>query len=247
MNQRAKGHRFWEIDTLRGIAIILMIYFHFLYDLNLFGVTNLSLYTGFFLFLAYGTASIFIILFGISLTIKFNRLKKISQSTSFVINFLIRGIKILILGFIITFITYLYIPNRYVIFGILQFIGLSLIISYPFLKLQKSNVILGVSLILLGVFLRMFTVKFWWGLPIGFIPTEFSSVDYFPLIPWFGIVLLGIAIGNTLYKDRKRKYRLNDYSKRFPIPFLCFLGRNSLIIYFFHQPILFGVIYLFLL
>jgi uncharacterized membrane protein len=247
MKQSVKDHRFWEIDTLRGIAIILMIYFHFLYDLNLFGVTNLSLYTGFFLFLAYGTASIFVLLFGISLTLKFNSLKKTSQSTSIVLNFLFRGIKILILGFIITFITYLYIPDRFVIFGILHFIGLSLFISYPFLILQKSNVILGVSLIVLGVFLRMFTVKFWWGLPIGFIPTGFSSVDYFPLIPWFGIVLLGIAIGNIFYKDRKRRYRLNNYSTRFPIPFLCFLGRNSLIIYFFHQPILFGMIYLFLL
>ena len=239
-------HRLWEIDFLRGIAIVVMICFHFLYDLNLFGITHLSLYSGFFFFLAYGTASLFIILFGISLTMKFSQLKKSHQPRSIYLSNVIRGIKIFALGLIITLVTFWYIPNRFIVFGILHFIGLSLMISYPFLSYKLRNVFIGLVFILIGYYLRIFSFDFSWGLPIGFIPQGFSTVDYFPFFPWFGVVLIGIAIGNIVYWNGERRYLLRDYSNRFPIPLFCFLGRNSLIIYFLHQPVLLGLIYLFL-
>ena len=38
--------RFWEIDFARGLAVIGMIIFHALWQLNYFGYTTLSLYSG---------------------------------------------------------------------------------------------------------------------------------------------------------------------------------------------------------
>ena len=35
--------------------------------------------------------------------------------------------------------------------------------------------------------------------PLGITPTYYPAVDYFPLIPWFGVVLLGIWFGNWFY------------------------------------------------
>jgi len=220
-----------------------MICFHFLYDLNFFGIITVSLYTGIFFYLAYGTASLFILLFGVSLTLKYQHLQsKSTTKNPLPLIFIYRGVKIFFLGLIITFVTYLLIPDRFIIFGILHFIGIALLISYPFLRHVKENIVLGVIIIIFGWVIRQIGVDFSWGLPIGFIPYGFSTVDYFPLFPWFGVVLLGIALGNTIYKNGKRQFHLSKKWLQCPVPLFCFLGRNSLIIYFFHQPILFALI-----
>ena len=224
-----------------------MICFHFLYDLNFFGIINISLYTGVFFYLAYGTASLFILLFGLSLTLKYQQMQSMSTTSKTIpLYFIYRGMKIFFLGLIITIVTYVLIPDRFIIFGILHFIGMALLICYPFLKMVKENIVLGVLIIIFGWVIRQTGVDFSWGLAFGFIPYGFSTVDYFPLFPWFGVALLGIALGNMIYKNGKRQFHLSKKWSQCPIPLFCFLGRNSLIIYFFHQPILFGMIYILL-
>jgi uncharacterized membrane protein len=32
--------RFWEVDILRGMAVVMMVIYHFMYDLYFFQVTN---------------------------------------------------------------------------------------------------------------------------------------------------------------------------------------------------------------
>jgi uncharacterized membrane protein len=81
---------------------------------------------------------------------------------------------------------------------------------------------------------------------LGFKPSQFYTVDYFPILPWFGVVLIGIFIGNTLYPFNKRRFKIKDISQLKFVKFFCFLGRKSLIIYFLHQPILLLLIHLFL-
>jgi len=39
------NHRDTSLDLMRGTAIIMMIVFHFIYDLNTFGFTNSFIYT----------------------------------------------------------------------------------------------------------------------------------------------------------------------------------------------------------
>jgi uncharacterized membrane protein len=98
-----------------------------------------------------------------------------------------------------------------------------------------------------GLYLKSFTFDFNWLLPIGFLPNEFATIDYFPLLPWFGVILIGIAVGNLIYPNAKRRYQIRDLPGNFFTKGLCFMGRNSLIIYFIHQPILLTIIFLFLL
>ncbi len=69
-------------------------------------------------------------------------------------------------------------------------------------------------------------------------------LDYFPILPWFGLVLVGIFLGNTLYRDYKRRFPIKDVSNHPISRAFIFLGRNSLIIYLLHQPILIAVLYL---
>ena len=145
---------------------------------------------------------------------------------------------------IISLVTYIYIPERYVIFGVLHLIGISIIISIPFISYKKINIILGLIIISLGIYLKTLKFDFNILIPLGFTPYGFYTVDYFPILPWFGVVLIGIAIGNYIYPNTKRIFSLKDYSNTTIVKTLCFLGRNSLIIYFLHQPILIGLLYI---
>jgi uncharacterized membrane protein len=239
--------RLWEIDLLRGLAIIIMIIFHFLYDLNHFSLTKIRLYSGPMVYIAYITASVFIILVGISLTISYTKVQKRMSNSQIRLKFLKRGLMVFLLGIIITFITWIYIPERFIIFGILHFIGISIILSFPLLRFRITNFILGFILISIGIYLKLFTFDFNWLIPLGFLPNRFFTIDYFPLLPWFGVVLIGIAIGNFIYPNGKRRYHIRDLSYYLSVKSLCFLGRHSLIIYFIHQPILVGLIFLLLL
>ena len=239
--------RLWEIDLLRGLAIIIMILFHFLYDLNHYSLAKIRLYSGPIVYVAYITASVFIILVGIALTISYSKAQQSMSKKEIKLKFLRRGIMILLLGMIVTVVSWIYIPERFIIFGILHCIGVSIIISLPFIRLRVGNLILGFLLIGIGSYLKLLTFDFNWLIPLGFLPRRFFTIDYFPLLPWFGVVMIGMAIGNFIYPNAKRQYHLKDRSCYLIVKSLCFLGRHSLIIYFLHQPILVGLIFLLLL
>ena len=65
------SQRYWEIDILRGIAIIMMVVYHLLWDLLLFNlVTDITLQAGLWKYFQRTTASLFIILVGVSLAVK---------------------------------------------------------------------------------------------------------------------------------------------------------------------------------
>ena len=143
--------RFWEIDFLRGIAIILMIIFHFLYDLNYLNIFNFSLYSGYILIYVYLVGIIFFLLVGISLTLSYSKVKETLTKNKLIFKYLIRGLKIFSLGLIITIITFLFLEKGFVVFGVLHCIGISIIFSYPFLKFRYLNFIFGLILICIGI------------------------------------------------------------------------------------------------
>ena len=67
--------RFWEIDSLRGFAVTMMVAYHFLYDLNFFGVYDFNVNSGFLWYVARVTAFIFIFLVGLSLKLSYFRVE----------------------------------------------------------------------------------------------------------------------------------------------------------------------------
>ena len=66
-------------------------------------------------------------------------------------------------------------------------------------------------------------------------------VDYYPFFSWFGVALLGIFAGETLYPAGIRRFHLPDWSQVAVVRGLRFLGRHSLLIYIIHQPIMIGL------
>ncbi|MBI4177537.1 MAG: DUF1624 domain-containing protein [Candidatus Aenigmarchaeota archaeon] len=225
--------RFFEIDAARGAAVVLMILFHAAFDANYFGVYRLDLGWVFWFLFPRLIASVFIILAGVSLTLNYNSSKKGFEKRIFR-----RGMVIFSFGLVITAITYLFLPKGAIFFGILHFMGISAIMAIPLVKMRKKALLLGIASLLAGGYLQTVDVNFPWLLWLGLMPENFYTFDYFPIFPWFGLMLSGIFAGNKFYAGGRRKFKIKER----PARLLTFLGRNSLVIYLVHQPLLAALI-----
>ena len=153
-----------------------------------------------------------------------------------------RGLALFAWGLVITGATWLFLGEGFVRFGILHLIGASVILSYPCLRLGAWNLLLGIVLVIAGLWLRGVTVDFPWLLWLGLQPRGFSTVDYFPLLPWFGVVLIGLFLGSLLYPAARRRCPVPDLTVLPPVKGLALLGRHALAIYLLHQPILIALL-----
>jgi uncharacterized membrane protein len=243
MDERLKI-RFWEVDFLRGVAVAMMVLYHFVFDSNYFGISNFNIHGGFWFYFARLTAALFIILVGISLALSHERMRVMGQEGAFKTKLLRRGIWILCLAMGITLITYIVVREDFIVFGVLHLIGVSIILAYPFLGLGAANIVLGSLVIFIGLCLQSSGFGSPWFLWLGLSPVGFHSLDYLPLFPWFGVVLLGIAVGDFFYSGYRRRIHLPELSSSYAVQPLAFMGRNSLIIYLIHQPVLIALLYL---
>lgn len=108
---------------------------------------------------------------------------------------------ILCVGAVITVVSWLIFPSEVVAFGILHLICCATILAIPFVVLRVrgwitfgfGSVIIATSPLLAYVRGPAFLI------PFGVTPTGFATLDYEPLIPWFGVLLVGVALGSVLY------------------------------------------------
>jgi uncharacterized membrane protein len=214
----------------------MMIVFHTVFDLHFFNIAPVNVATGFWRTFAMATASLFLFVVGISLVVSHARSAAKLSGFALVKKFLIRGAGIFALGLVITLATWLYLHEGFIIFGILHLIGASLMLSVLFFRFGKYNIFLGLLCIAGGFFIGNITGPIWL-LPLGIQPASFVSVDYTPLIPWFGAVLVGMGVGEFLYAGGIRRFTAPHLPDRIAEP-LAFLGQYSLIIYLVHQPVI---------
>src|SRR5215211_6179658 len=225
-----KVDRFWEVDAGRGVAIIMMIVYHSTYDLDVLGGYDIQSTSGYWALFADLTAGLFLFLVGVSLAISRARTT------------LTRGVRILAYGVVLTLV-FLALGMGVVAFGILHLIGVSIILAYPFLRLRFTNLVLGILIFAAGqyVLAQDFYSQSFWLLPFGVVPEGMIMPDYRPLLPWFGVVLIGLFFGNVVYGDGRRPTVPEDKAPSLVRPLLP-LGRNSLFIYLIHQPIIIAVL-----
>jgi len=216
----------------------MMITFHVLYLLNYFNIHNTGVPGvpyGFWWWFPRMTGGIFIFTAGVSLTITYSRSKRTS-------GFLLKGLKIFAWGMGITLLTWLIAPNEYVRFGILHFFGIAFILGPFFLRFRFINLVLGAALLAIGIYLveqRIF-VDFPWLLWL--MPYNFRTLDYWPLLPWFGLFLVGMFFGKILYPQGNRRFNIPELND--PVTSALTLpGRHPLVIYFAKLPIIIGVIF----
>lgn len=226
--------RLYLIDALRGCAIVIMVVYHFCFDLSYFGFTDWNFYRDpFWLHARTLILSSFLLLVGVSLHLAtvagLNRRAWLKRLAMLI------GSAVLISGA-----TWLAVGERYIFFGVLHFIAVASVLGLAFVRLGQFNWPLGAVLLLLGNFYQSTwfdePLRRWVGLMTYKPPTE----DYVPLLPWFGVVLIGIAAGPALRSLAQQRGELKGRVPRL----LAVSGRHSLLIYLVHQPVLTGLLWL---
>lgn len=234
------------IDALRGLTVISMVFYHFMWDLVYIYGADYPWYYG-----ALGNLwqqSIcwsFIIISGFCAGLSANTIK--------------RGIIVSVCGIIVTIVTVLASEDLAIWFGVLTLLGASMIIT-GLLKEVLINIPSLVGLIISAIlffltreinvgylgfgslkiidlpqymYQNMFTTFF------GFPKDGFYSTDYFSLIPWLFLFLFGFYL-QCLYRD----VRYDSEGSGKPVFFFGAIGKHSLLIYMLHQPLIYVVLLL---
>src|ERR671913_1926607 len=214
-----KVARFWEVDAARGVAIIMMVVYHTAYDLDALGGYDIDATSGTWALLADATAGLFLFLVGVSLAI--SRARTSMTGWRLFGKYLARGLRILAYGMVLT-VVFLALGMGVVAFGILHLIGISIIFAYPFLGLRFTNLVLGTLIFAAGQFIMVQDpyLQSYWLLPFGVVPEGVIMPDYRPLLPWFGVVLIGLFFGNVIYADGRRPASLPDKAPLLARPLL---------------------------
>lgn len=231
-----KNQRLPLIDFIRGLTLLEMILYHFLWDLLYLYKVPIGWYQA-----APGyiwQQSIcwrFILLAGFSWNFSRNHLK--------------RGILSISGGMIISAVTLVFLPDSPIHFGILTLLGSCILFWIPLDRiLRKIPFLFGffcsfllfllcrsqnlpdfvhftdplLNLPLLPEFLAY----------LGFPQAGFYSVDYFPLLPWIFL----FSAGYFLYLFFQKQGLLQPLFSKGSLPGINFCGKHSFLIYLLHQP-----------
>lgn len=228
--------RYIQIDAARGFAIVLMVIFHFTYDLNHFNYVEVDFnHDPFWLNFRTLIVTLFLGLVGISFQLATGKGVNLRRYCS-------RLMVLVAAAVAVTLGSYLVFPDKVILFGILHFIAVASVVALLFRRFYGINLLLGVGLIVFGVQFQhaWFNSLAWhW---VGLTSQGPSTVDYVPLLPWFGVVLIGMFLGSLIERQRlleKVSQQSNGLTRS-----LALGGRHSLMIYLLHQPLLFGGLYL---
>lgn len=226
--------RVWQIDALRGVAMVLMTIFHALVDIrDFFGLADVRYFEPPLMYIGRASAILFIFISGVSCRFSRNNIK--------------RGVIVFLCGMVVTAATFIYVRELYIRFGILHFLGAAMILAGLLERVLKNDkferiflwTAAPLSLLIGFVFSRMTT-----NLPflffLGILTPQFISYDFYPIFPWIGIYLVGYAAGKIVVRNREK---LSSYRANAPARALGALGKKSLIYYILHQPALFVVFF----
>jgi len=230
ISQKTNKDRIQSIDALRGLAVVLMVAHHFLFDLVAFLNAPSWLFDNLlFNILQPVFAGCFIMLSGVSSRFSRSNVK--------------RGLRVLAAACIISIVTwFMHMP---ILFGILHFLGVAMVLyglTHTFWEKLPQRMAPWLFALLLAasvVLLRQVETESHYLWILGFTYHGFDSADYFPLLPWIFVFLFGAWLGRPI-KERRLPtcvYTLNP-------PLFPAVGRHAFIIYLLHQPILYGIIIL---
>ena len=244
--QRKK--RIWQVDALRGLALLNMLVYHGMYDwVYVFGHGS-SWYNiaapGCHVWQQYICWS-FLLLSGFS----FGLAKRPWKN----------GLIVAACAVVLTVVTAVAMPSELILFGVLHLNACAVLLTWLLRRvLEKipAGVGLAVSALLYLVTnqlpygylgfegLHLAAVPdtlyqgnwFWLGLPDL---NRFASADYFPILPWVFLFWCGYFVWRLAGKW------LLDRAGQCPAPLrpLCAVGSRTLLVYMLHQPVIFGALW----
>jgi uncharacterized membrane protein len=227
----------------RTVAIVLMIVYHVAYDVHMLAPrVAIDPFDGAWRALQVTCASTFLVVVGISYWIAHQRGRSRGLGGSALWRLHARrGREVLAAALLVSLATLVALgTDDAVRFGILHLIATAMLVVLPLtVGLGPWNAVLGTAAILVGLAVVKETGSDVPGaLILGFDPGD-AGVDWYPLLPWIGACLIGVAIGAVLYPDGERGPWLRRLVQAPRGATLAGApGRHSLAIYLVHQPVL---------
>lgn len=230
-----KPKRIEIIDALRGFAIVMMVFHHALYNAAAFLGAPWWLYRNpVFNFLQIIFIGIFICVSGVS--------SRFSRSN------IQRGAIVIVFAVIVTYVTVR--MEMPIYWGILHLLGTFMIFYGLTYKLwekipRKAAPIIYISLIIASsLALRFFSPNAPEGnlvirdilSVLGWRQPGFVTYDYQTILPWIFVFLFGTWAGAYIKENKFPKW---FYEKK--VPFFPVVGRNAIIVYLAHQPVLYAI------
>lgn len=233
--------RLWEVDAARAVAMLMMVVYHVGYDVHLLAPqVALDPYDGAWRALQVTCGSTFLAVVGVSFWIAHVRAS--SQGVAGVASWrahVPRAVQVLAAAALVSVATLVAMGRDDAVrFGILHLIGLLMLVVLPLaVRLGRWNAVVGAVVVVVGLAMDARS-DVPGALILGFLPLE-KGVDWYPLLPWGGAALVGIAIGSVLYPDGRRGALLRGLpaAPRWGL-LASTAGRHSLPFYLVHQPVL---------
>jgi len=220
------------LDLMRTLAIVLMVIFHFIYDLKYFGWVSWDIPDGAgWREFRYVILTLFFLCIGASLVYSHQQKFQLKAYTN-------RLIKVAIGAAITTLMSLVMFTNNWIYFGVLQFILISSLLAAIFIYHPKIALLTGVVILMLAQF-DIVTSRWPFNYISEFLPDY--TTDYVPFFPWFAVILFGIPLAHSAWFNREwqlvKKIEQWPWSQKLALP-----GKHSLIIYLVHQPLLFALL-----
>ena len=259
-----KRERIWEIDFVRGLMILFVVWDHFMWDVNCIGTGEYK-------------SKLFQWLYNLSETYYAGSLRRVTHDV-FVSMFVLtsgvscsfsrsngkRALKMIIFALLLSAATYaissIIVEQLTIYFNVIHVIALSVglyaFIEWVWARCTKNwqkNVFgvimfaITMTALVLGSCAKSMNTH-WTNLLFGQSEWRTAMIkrvqyggDYLAFLPDFGWFLVGVFLGRIVYKERKTVFPSVDARYVSPVTFC---GRNSLWVYFISQIVMFGFVYL---
>ncbi len=226
--------RYTLIDWLRCFAIILMIVYHFLWDLKEVGLISREFFYSFPIRFV-GRTCLLTFLFCVGYSLSLAHDSGINWPVFFK-----RWLKLLLAALTISVLTYLIYPKQWVYFGILHHITVMSLLLLVFLRFKIFALAIGLYILIpywldgMGYCGIVPEIIYPW-LNRCHFPTLFlfaPTMDYIDLTPWSGASLIGLGLSHFKLHEKLRLPHLKSVES---------LSRYSFEIYLIHQPVLLAI------
>jgi uncharacterized membrane protein len=221
------------VDGLRGLALCAMIIYHFCFDLNWFGFIHADPnHDPVWLGARACIVSTFLLIVGISLVLS-------ESAGATAVHFWRRVALVAGCALLVTAASYVLFPATVITFGILHFIAVASVIARPLARRPQAAFAAAVAILLLAQTVQSPLFDTPWLDWIGFTTHKPATEDYVPLLPWLGVVCIGIVFGKELLE---RNFTPLAFVNSIAPRWTRWLGRHSLLVYMVHQPLLVGLL-----
>jgi uncharacterized membrane protein len=229
--------RFDRLDALRGAAIVWMVLFHWAFSLNHFGYFELrhnfhrdALWTNQRVVIL----STFLLCAGLGQAVAL-------QAAQAWPRFWRRWGQVVLAAALVSAGSALMFPRSWIFFGVLHGMAVMLVLARLAAPLGAWLWPLGAAALLLPRLLQLpgLSVPHWsW---LGLVTHKPLTEDFVPVLPWLGVMLWGLALGQWVLR---RRPSLMTGALPAPLQPLARIGRWPLTIYLLHQPLFIGALLL---